>query len=86
MILGDEPRALPGPRQSGDADLSADLRKMALHLETAAVLELKARRATDPGQGATLRRRAEQRRRQAGRLRARLAASGAAIPEQARPR
>jgi hypothetical protein len=45
---------------------------------------MKARRTTDPGQVATLRRRAEQRRRQAARLRARLAASGAAVAEPAR--
>lgn len=80
MILGDELRELPGPQTCGGPDLAADLRKMALHLETAAVLELKARRTTDPAQVATLRRRAEQRRRQAARLRARLAASGAAVP------
>jgi hypothetical protein len=85
MILGDELRDLPGPQTAGGPDHAADLRKMALHLETAAVLELKARRTTDPAQIATLRRRAEQRRRQAARLRARLAASGAAVPEPARP-
>jgi hypothetical protein len=86
MILGDELRELPGPQHAGGPDLAADLRKMALHLETAAVLELKARRTTDPGQVATLRRRAEQRRRQAALLRARLVASGAAVAEPARPR
>jgi hypothetical protein len=86
MILGDELRELPVPQSGGGPDVAADLRKMALHLETAAVLELKARRITDPAQIATLRRRAEQRRRQAARLRARLAASGAAVPEPARPR
>jgi hypothetical protein len=84
MILGDELRELPGPQHRGSPELAADLRKMALHLETAAVLEMKARRTTDPGQVATLRRRAEQRRRQAARLRARLAASGAAVAEPAR--
>jgi len=83
MILGDELRELPGPQHSGGPELAADLRKMALHLETAAVLELKARRTTDPAQVATLRRRAEPRRRQAARLRARLAASGAAVPAPA---
>ena len=40
-------------------------------------------RTTDPEQVATLRRRAEQRRRQAARIRARLAAEGAAVPEGA---
>jgi hypothetical protein len=83
MILGDELRELPGPQRDGGPDTAADLRKMALHLETAAVLETKARRTTDPAQVATLRRRAEQRRRQAALLRARLAASGAAVPEAA---
>ena len=83
MILGDELRELPGPRHSGCSDHAADLRKMALHLETAAVLDLKARRTTDPAQVAILRRRAEQRRRQAARIRARLAAGGAAVPEPA---
>jgi hypothetical protein len=53
---------------------------MALHLETAAVLELRARRTADPLQVAVLRRRAEQRRREAGRLRERLAACGVALP------
>jgi len=79
MILGDELRELPGPQPSGGQDVTADLRKMALHLETAAALDLKARKAADPATMATLRRRAEQRRRQAARIRARLAASGAAV-------
>src|SRR4051794_36974936 len=74
MILGDELRE----------DVAADLRTMALHLETAAVLDLKARRTTDPAQVTTLRRRAEQRRRQAARIRSRLAARGAAVPEPTR--
>jgi hypothetical protein len=84
MILGDEVRELPSPHRTGGPDLAADLRKMALHLETAAVLELRARRTTDPAQVATLRHRADQRRRQAARLRARLAAEGAAVPEPSR--
>jgi len=84
MILGDELRGeISGPERADGvaSDLAADLRKMALHLETAAVLDLKARRTTDPAQIATLRRRAQQRRTQAARLRARLAANGAAVPE-----
>ena len=56
---------------------------MALHLETAAVLELRAQRASDPRQVAVLRRRAEQRRREAARLRERLAACGLALPPRA---
>jgi hypothetical protein len=84
MILGDELRgeiSRPHRADGGVPDAAADLRTMALHLETAAVLDLKAGRATDPAQVATLRRRAEQRRRQAARIRARLAAGGAAVPE-----
>lgn len=54
---------------------------MALHLETAAVLDLKARRSTDPAQVAVLRRRAEQRRREAARIRAALAARGVALAQ-----
>jgi hypothetical protein len=45
---------------------------MALLLETAAVLDQRARRAADPVQVAVLRRRAEQRRAQAARIRATL--------------
>ncbi|SDC37913.1 hypothetical protein SAMN05660690_1185 [Geodermatophilus telluris] len=70
------------PGSSG-TDLAAQLRRMALHLETAAVLELRAARA-EPRQGAVLRRRAEQRRQEAARLRERLAACGAALPPRAR--
>jgi hypothetical protein len=86
MILGDELRGEIARPQHADGapDLAADLRTMALHLETAAALDLKARRIADPAQVATLRRRAEQRRRQAARIRARLAASGAAVPEPTR--
>jgi hypothetical protein len=61
-------------------DVSGELRRMALHLETAAVLELRAQRAADPRQVAVLRRRAEQRRQEAARLRERLAACGKALP------
>ena len=73
MILGDERREPPGP------DHAAELRAMVLHLETAAALDQRARRTADPGQVATLHRRAEQRRALAARIRARLAASGAAV-------
>ena len=52
---------------------------MALQLETAAVLDLRARRSTDPAQVAVLRRRAEQRRQEAARIRAQLAAHGVAL-------
>jgi hypothetical protein len=85
MILGDELReATPRPqRAESRPEPAADLRAMALHLETAAALDLKAHRTTDPAQVATLRRRAEQRRQQAARIRARLAAEGAAVPEGA---
>jgi hypothetical protein len=57
---------------------------MVLLLETADVLERRARRTVDPAQVAVLLRRAEQRRREADALRERLAARGAALgPRQA---
>ena len=57
---------------------------MVLLLETADVLERRARRTADPTQVAVLLRRAEQRRKEAGALRERLAARGAALdPQQA---
>jgi hypothetical protein len=60
---------------------------MALHLETAAVLDLRAQRTTDAAQVAVLRRRAEQRRREAARIRAHLAEHGVALSAAAlRPR
>jgi hypothetical protein len=49
-----------------------------LLLETATVLEARARRAGDPAQVAVLLRRAEHRRREAAELRVQLAARGAA--------
>jgi hypothetical protein len=80
------PRPVPGPRAAAAADpqLASDLRRMALHLETAAVLDLRAQRAGDPAQVAVLRRRAEQRRREAARIRAHLAARGVALGAPAR--
>jgi hypothetical protein len=74
-------RPIPGLRGAAPADpqLAAELRRMALHLETAAVLELRAHRCTDPTQVAVLRRRADQRRRVAARLRSHLAARGVAL-------
>lgn len=81
MTIQPGTRPLPGPRAAAPADphLAAELRLMALHLETAAVLDLKARRSTDPAQIAVLRRRAEQRRREAARIRADLVARGVAL-------
>ena len=52
---------------------------MALHLETAAFLERRAQRASDPREVAVLRRRADHRRREAGRIRERLATEGIAL-------
>jgi hypothetical protein len=52
---------------------------MVLLLETAEVLELRARRARDPAQVPVLLRRAEHRRQQAAELRQKLAATGAAL-------
>ena len=57
---------------------------MVLLLETADVLERRARRTSDPAKVAVLLRRADQRRREANQLRERLAARGAALnPQQA---
>jgi hypothetical protein len=53
---------------------------MALLLETAAVLDLRADRSADPAQVAVLRRRAEHRRQEAARIRSRLSALGVALP------
>jgi hypothetical protein len=80
-------RTVPGSRAavSADPQLASELRRMALHLETAAVLDLRAQRATDPAQVAVLRRRAEQRRREAARIRAQLAARGVVLAAPARP-
>jgi hypothetical protein len=52
---------------------------MVLLLETADVLERRARRTSDPTQVTVLRRRAQQRRREADALRERLAMRGAAL-------
>jgi len=81
MAIQPGTRPIPGPRAAAPADphLAAELRLMALHLETAAVLDLKARRSTDPAQIAVLRRRADQRRREAARIRAHLASRGVAL-------
>jgi hypothetical protein len=72
-------RTLPDPRLSADPAGSGDLRRMVLLLETATVLEARARRSGDPAQVAVLLRRAEHRRREAAELRAELAARGAAL-------
>jgi hypothetical protein len=53
---------------------------MVLLLETAEVLELRARRTRDVAQVPVLLRRAEHRRREAAELRERLAARGSALP------
>ena len=57
---------------------------MVLLMETAAVLDARAGRASDPTQAAVLRRRAEQRLREAESIRAGLAADGAAIASRGR--
>lgn len=65
---------VPAPRPAGRTD---QLRRMVLLLETAAVLETRARRTADPAQTAVLLRRAEQRRQEAADLREGLAPPGA---------
>ena len=57
-------------------DLLNALRRIAVHLETADVLEVRADRSTSPPVADVLRERAAARRRTAGRLRADLAARG----------
>src|SRR5687767_8877486 len=77
-------RELPGSRSSQVAGGADDLRRMVLLLETADVLERRARRTSDHAQVDVLLRRSDQRRRQANALRERLAARGAALnPQQA---
>ena len=71
---------MPDPRPSAEPSGSAELRRMVLLLETAAVLEARARRTGDPAQASVLVRRAGQRRHEAARLREQLAARGAALP------
>ena len=77
------PRPLPQSRSSRDAGRADDLRRMVLLLETAEVLQRRARRTSDPDQMAVLLRRAEQRRREADALRERLAACGVALARMA---
>lgn len=75
---------LSQPRSSGVANGADDLRRMVLLLETADVLERRARRTSDPAQVEVLLHRSEQRRREANALRESLAARGAALnPQQA---
>jgi len=59
-------------------DSTDELRRMVLLLETAEVLELRARRTRDVAQVPVLLRRAERRRREAAEIRETLAARGAA--------
>ena len=57
-------------------ELMGALRRIAVHLETAEVLEHRADRSANPALASVLRERAAQRRRSAGRIRAELAARG----------
>jgi hypothetical protein len=63
-------------------DPTDELRRMVLLLETAEVLELRARKTRDVAQVPVLLRRAEHRRREAAEIRQALAARGAARPAQ----
>lgn len=65
-------------------DSTDQLRRMVLLLETAEVLELRARRTRDVAQVPVLLRRAEHRRREAAEIREILAARGAARPQPER--
>jgi hypothetical protein len=69
-------RAVTDPRAAAGTD---EFRRMILLLETAEVLQRRAAGTADPVQAAILRRRAEQRGREAGRLRDELVARGAPI-------
>ncbi len=82
MTSAKRQRALSYPGTSGVADGADDLRRMVLLLETADVLERRARRTTDPVQVDVLLRRAQQRRQEAQTLREHLAARGAALSSQ----
>jgi hypothetical protein len=69
-------RTVADPRAAASTD---EFRQMILLLETAAVLERRAAGTGDPVQATILRRRAEQRGREARRLRDELVARGAPI-------
>jgi hypothetical protein len=81
-----EQRRPPERRRPEGRAQADEMRQMVLLLETAEVLEVRAHRTADPRQVAVLRRRAEQRRREAAVLRARLAAKGAALSRPVRLR
>jgi hypothetical protein len=70
----------PQPRASARAGRTEVMRRMVLLLETAEVLEARARRCPDPAQAAVLLRRAKQRRQQAAGLREGLPLRVAAAP------
>ena len=73
---------MPQPRPSAHAGRTEVMRRMVLLLETAEVLESRARRCPDPAQAAVLLRRAQQRRQQAAALREGLPARGATVPRR----
>jgi hypothetical protein len=66
-------------------ELRLALQRIAVHLETAEVLELRADRSPSPTLAAILRERAAGRRRAAGRLRADLVARGVLVYRPRRP-
>jgi hypothetical protein len=70
----------PQPRPAARAGRAEVMRRMVLLLETAEVLEARARRCPDPAQAAVLLRRARQRRQQAAGLREGLPARVASAP------
>ena len=74
---------MPQPRPAAHAGRTEVMRRMVLLLETAEVLELRARRCPDPAQAAVLLRRSQQRRQQAAALREGLPAHAAATPVRA---
>lgn len=78
MASAEDQQTVPGPRTAGVSAAAGDLRRMVLLLETAAVLESRARRHGDPMQVGVLLRRAGRRRREAAEIRQRLGTGDAA--------
>jgi hypothetical protein len=79
-------RALPPAEDVANRrQLLAALQRIAVHLETADVLDLRAERSPSPSLAVVLRERAAVRRRTAGRLRADLAARGVLAYRPRRP-
>ncbi len=75
-----------GPLPGGSRALLDQLRRLAVHLETAQILELRADRSPNPTLAAVLRERAGERREAAERLRVMLAVQGVVHLRRRSPR